>query len=154
MDKLRETEMFGEVGRDGVWAVMASVMDLEGLCRAFDGCAGVFHTSSVVDPGGLSGYSLDLYLDVLISFVSVPSWESEAFVFVFIGSSSVAFFACETNLCCAPPPVSLTEAHGPNGGESSRAGGRSLREDPIGQKMRLHLLASGLRLAREQHSSK
>ncbi|KAJ8458485.1 hypothetical protein OPV22_031411 [Ensete ventricosum] len=57
MEKLRETEMFGEVGRDGVWAVMASVMDLEGLCRAFDGCAGVFHTSSVVDPGGLSGYS-------------------------------------------------------------------------------------------------
>ncbi|RWW14983.1 hypothetical protein BHE74_00007415 [Ensete ventricosum] len=97
---------------------------------------------------------LDLYLDVLISFVSVPNWESEAFVFVFIGSSSVAFFACETNLCCAPPPVSLTEAHGPNGGESSRAGGRSLRENPIGQKMRLHLLASGLRLAREQHSSK
>ncbi|CAL9086134.1 unnamed protein product [Musa acuminata var. zebrina] len=57
MDKLRETEMFGEMGRDGVWAVMASVMDLESLCRAFDGCVGVFHTSSVVDPGGLSGYS-------------------------------------------------------------------------------------------------
>lgn len=58
MDKLRETEMFGEMGRDGVWAVMASVMDLESLCRAFDGCVGVFHTSSVVDPGGLSGYSV------------------------------------------------------------------------------------------------
>ncbi|XP_065022395.1 cinnamoyl-CoA reductase-like SNL6 isoform X1 [Musa acuminata AAA Group] len=57
MDKLRETEMFGEMGRDGVWAVMASVMDLDSLCRAFDGCVGVFHTSSVVDPGGLSGYS-------------------------------------------------------------------------------------------------
>lgn len=58
MDKLRETEMFGEMGRDGVRAVMASVMDLESLCRAFDGCVGVFHTSSVVDPGGLSGYSV------------------------------------------------------------------------------------------------
>ncbi|XP_009406301.2 cinnamoyl-CoA reductase-like SNL6 [Musa acuminata AAA Group] len=57
LDKLRETEMFGEMGRDGVWAVMADVMDLESLRQAFDGCAGVFHTSSVVDPGGLSGYT-------------------------------------------------------------------------------------------------
>ncbi|XP_042394855.1 cinnamoyl-CoA reductase-like SNL6 [Zingiber officinale] len=57
LDKLRETEMFGEMGRDGVWAVIANVMDLESLCHAFDGCTGVFHTSSVVDPAGLSGYT-------------------------------------------------------------------------------------------------
>ncbi|WOL14472.1 cinnamoyl-CoA reductase-like SNL6 [Canna indica] len=57
LDKLRETEMFGEMGRDGVWAVMANAMDLDSLCQAFEGCAGVFHTSSVVDPGGLAGYS-------------------------------------------------------------------------------------------------
>nr|CAB3477725.1 unnamed protein product [Digitaria exilis] len=57
MDKLREMEMFGEDGRDGVWTVMANVMDPESLRRAFDGCAGVFHTSAFVDPGGMSGYS-------------------------------------------------------------------------------------------------
>ncbi|CAL9122206.1 unnamed protein product [Musa textilis] len=51
LDKLRETEMFGEMGRDGVWAVVANVMDLESLRQAFDGCVGVFHTSSMVDPG-------------------------------------------------------------------------------------------------------
>ena len=27
LDKLREMEMFGENGRDGVWTVMANVMD-------------------------------------------------------------------------------------------------------------------------------
>ncbi|CAO2191190.1 unnamed protein product [Urochloa humidicola] len=57
MDKLREMEMFGEDGRDGVWTVMANVMDPESLHRAFDGCAGVFHTSGFVDPGGMSGYT-------------------------------------------------------------------------------------------------
>jgi hypothetical protein len=58
MDKLREMEMFGEDGRDGVWTVMANVMDPESLRCAFDGCAGVFHTSAFVDPGGISGYTV------------------------------------------------------------------------------------------------
>uniref|UniRef100_A0A0E0FQ05 3-beta hydroxysteroid dehydrogenase/isomerase domain-containing protein n=1 Tax=Oryza nivara TaxID=4536 RepID=A0A0E0FQ05_ORYNI len=57
LDKLREMEMFGEDGRDGVWTVMANVTDPESLHRAFDGCAGVFHTSAFVDPGGMSGYT-------------------------------------------------------------------------------------------------
>ncbi|XP_072967101.1 cinnamoyl-CoA reductase-like SNL6 isoform X2 [Typha angustifolia] len=57
LDKLRDMEMFGELGRDGVWTVMANVMDLDSLCQAFDGCVGVFHTSAFVDPGGISGYS-------------------------------------------------------------------------------------------------
>lgn len=70
LDKLRETEMFGEMGRDGVWAVIANVMDLESLCRAFDGCTGVFHTSSVVDPGGLSGYSVSRPFNLLNWFPS------------------------------------------------------------------------------------
>jgi uncharacterized protein YbjT (DUF2867 family) len=58
LDKLREMEMFGENGRDGVWTVMANVMDPESLHRAFSGCVGVFHTSSLVDPGGISGYTV------------------------------------------------------------------------------------------------
>ncbi|XP_062181339.1 cinnamoyl-CoA reductase-like SNL6 isoform X3 [Phragmites australis] len=57
LDKLREMEMFGENGRDGVWTVMANVMDPESLHEAFHGCVGVFHTSSLVDPGGISGYT-------------------------------------------------------------------------------------------------
>jgi hypothetical protein len=58
LDKLREMGMFGEMGRDGVWTVMANVMDLDSLCRAFEGCVGVFHTSAFVDPSGVSGYSV------------------------------------------------------------------------------------------------
>uniref|UniRef100_A0A0E0A373 3-beta hydroxysteroid dehydrogenase/isomerase domain-containing protein n=1 Tax=Oryza glumipatula TaxID=40148 RepID=A0A0E0A373_9ORYZ len=57
LDKLREMEMFGENGRDGVWTVMANVMDPESLNQAFNGCVGVFHTSSLIDPGGISGYT-------------------------------------------------------------------------------------------------
>jgi uncharacterized protein YbjT (DUF2867 family) len=58
LDKLREMEMFGENGRDGILTVMANVMDPQSLHEAFDGCVGVFHTSSLVDPGGISGYTV------------------------------------------------------------------------------------------------
>ena len=68
VDKLREMEMFGEDGRDGVWTVMASVMDPESLRRAFDGCAGVFHTSAFVDPGGISGYTVSSTANLFFSF--------------------------------------------------------------------------------------
>ncbi|CAL9159409.1 unnamed protein product [Musa hybrid cultivar] len=55
LEKLREKEMFQG---GGVWAAaVANVMDLDSLCRAFDGCTAVFHSSSSVDPRGISGYS-------------------------------------------------------------------------------------------------
>lgn len=55
MDKLGN---MGAVRYTGVRPVMARIMDAESLCQAFDGCAGVFHTSSSLDPGGISGYSV------------------------------------------------------------------------------------------------
>lgn len=66
LEKVRELEMFRETDRDsggggGVWAVIANVMDLDSLCCAFDGCAAVFHTSSFIDPSGVSGYSVRPY---------------------------------------------------------------------------------------------
>ncbi|KAJ0971698.1 hypothetical protein J5N97_019657 [Dioscorea zingiberensis] len=62
LEKVREMEMemFSGTDVDGCrrfWAVMADVMDLDSLCRAFNGCVAVFHTSSFVDPSGVSGYS-------------------------------------------------------------------------------------------------
>ncbi|KAG1346903.1 putative Cinnamoyl-CoA reductase-like SNL6 [Cocos nucifera] len=66
LDKLRDMEMFNEIGRDDVWAVMTNVMDLDGLCRAFDGCTAVFHTSAFVDPGGVSGYSQQHWVKIMI----------------------------------------------------------------------------------------
>ncbi|XP_015879069.2 cinnamoyl-CoA reductase-like SNL6 [Ziziphus jujuba] len=38
-------------------AVMAKLTETESLSEAFNGCRGVFHTSSFVDPAGLSGYT-------------------------------------------------------------------------------------------------
>ena len=71
MDKLREMEMFREDGRDGVWTVMANVMDPESLRRAFDGCAGVFHTSAFVDPGGISGYTVSSTASLFFLLTSI-----------------------------------------------------------------------------------
>ncbi|KAL0925639.1 hypothetical protein M5K25_004004 [Dendrobium thyrsiflorum] len=56
LEKLRELQMFDEM-EERVSTMIASFMDIESLCRAFDGCIGVFHTSSFIDPGGVSGYN-------------------------------------------------------------------------------------------------
>ncbi|KAG0489229.1 hypothetical protein HPP92_008040 [Vanilla planifolia] len=56
LEKLRELQMFGGMEQDCLSTVMASVVDIDSLCRAFNGCVGVFHTSSFADPGGVSGY--------------------------------------------------------------------------------------------------
>ncbi|XP_073525589.1 uncharacterized protein [Phyllobates terribilis] len=37
--------------------VVAKIGNLEGLCEAFRGCHAVFHTSSFIDPHGVSGYT-------------------------------------------------------------------------------------------------
>ncbi|KAJ4833259.1 hypothetical protein Tsubulata_005093 [Turnera subulata] len=37
--------------------VVAKMHDLESLCNAFSGCHAVFHTSSFIDPHGVTGYS-------------------------------------------------------------------------------------------------
>uniref|UniRef100_M8AU40 3-beta hydroxysteroid dehydrogenase/isomerase domain-containing protein n=1 Tax=Aegilops tauschii TaxID=37682 RepID=M8AU40_AEGTA len=76
LDKLREMDLFGENGRDGVWTIMANVMDPESLHRAFDGCVGVFHTSSLVDPGGISGYTCHCsYISTCVTKTFVLSLE-------------------------------------------------------------------------------
>lgn len=38
--------------------VIANMGDLDSLCHAFRGCHAVFHTSSFIDPHGVSGYSV------------------------------------------------------------------------------------------------
>lgn len=43
-------------------AVMAKLTETESLSEAFNGCRGVFHTSSFVDPAGLSGYTVSLFI--------------------------------------------------------------------------------------------
>lgn len=40
--------------------VVAKMEDLQSLCDAFRGCHAVFHTSSFIDPHGVSGYSVSL----------------------------------------------------------------------------------------------
>ncbi|KAJ6842358.1 putative cinnamoyl-CoA reductase 2 [Iris pallida] len=57
LEKLREMEMLREMERDGLWAVVVDMMDLNSLREAFDGCSCVFHTSAFADPNGISGYT-------------------------------------------------------------------------------------------------
>lgn len=38
--------------------VVAKMGDLESLCSAFRGCHAIFHTSSFIDPHGISGYTV------------------------------------------------------------------------------------------------
>ena len=49
--------------------VVAKMKDLESLCDAFRGCHAVFHTSSFVDPHGISGYSVS-YCSIIVQETS------------------------------------------------------------------------------------
>jgi uncharacterized protein YbjT (DUF2867 family) len=40
--------------------VIANMGDIDSLCNAFRGCHAIFHTSSFIDPHGVSGYSVSL----------------------------------------------------------------------------------------------
>ena len=54
VSKLDETTS----GRHNVTVVVAKLTDVNSLVEAFNGCRGVFHTSSSIDPAGLSGYTV------------------------------------------------------------------------------------------------
>jgi hypothetical protein len=48
--------------------VVAKMKDLDSLCDAFSGCHAVFHTSSFIDPHGISGYSVSYCSNTETSF--------------------------------------------------------------------------------------
>lgn len=45
-------------------SVVADMKDVASLRRAFRGCHAVFHTSSFIDPWGISGYSVSMHSNV------------------------------------------------------------------------------------------
>ncbi|XVE67915.1 hypothetical protein DITRI_Ditri09bG0026300 [Diplodiscus trichospermus] len=60
VERLREMEISGEMMmgcNNKISVVMAKPTEIQGLMEAFDGCRGVFHTSTFIDPAGISGYS-------------------------------------------------------------------------------------------------
>ncbi|XP_068641767.1 cinnamoyl-CoA reductase-like SNL6 isoform X2 [Aristolochia californica] len=61
LESQEDLERLGEMGAGEnckrISVMMAQLTNLESLCEVFSGCSGVFHTSSYVDPAGLSGYS-------------------------------------------------------------------------------------------------
>ncbi|KAL6006995.1 hypothetical protein ACLOJK_032491 [Asimina triloba] len=58
VERFREMEAFQERGHQRVSALLVTLTELDSLCKAFDGCHGVFHTSCFADPSGVSGYSV------------------------------------------------------------------------------------------------
>ena len=48
--------------------VIANMGDIDSLCNAFRGCHAIFHTSSFIDPHGVSGYSVSLI------YAAFPEW--------------------------------------------------------------------------------
>ena len=53
---------------NSVSVVTAKLTEADDLTAAFEGCRGVFHTSALADPAGLSGYSVWLFLSPLFFF--------------------------------------------------------------------------------------
>lgn len=46
--------------------VVANMGDVDSLSDAFRGCHAIFHTSSYIDPHGISGYSVSSILYMLL----------------------------------------------------------------------------------------
>ncbi|KAG7017766.1 Cinnamoyl-CoA reductase-like SNL6 [Cucurbita argyrosperma subsp. argyrosperma] len=66
LDNPEDREKLGEMNSEAggirindskVSTVSANLTDCDSLANAFEGCRGVFHTSSFIDPTGLTGYS-------------------------------------------------------------------------------------------------
>lgn len=53
MELMREDEI-----RQLESVVVARMVDVQSLCDAFRGCHAIFHTSSFIDPSGISGYTV------------------------------------------------------------------------------------------------
>ena len=51
-----KTEAGGGVSK--IWTLWGDLRESHSLANAFEGCRGVFHTSSFIDPSGLTGYSV------------------------------------------------------------------------------------------------
>ncbi|CAH2072741.1 unnamed protein product [Thlaspi arvense] len=60
-DKVKVSEMEADAETasfsNRIASVVSRLTETESLIKAFDGCAGVFHTAAFVDPAGISGYS-------------------------------------------------------------------------------------------------
>lgn len=65
---MEKTEERSNNNKNKLGAVVAKLTELESLVEAFDGCCAVFHTSAFVDPAGLSGYSVSLFLSLFASY--------------------------------------------------------------------------------------
>lgn len=56
---------------NSISAIMAKMTEVESLSEAFQGCRGIFHTSSFIDPLGLSGYTVSL----VILYIKIISYD-------------------------------------------------------------------------------
>lgn len=59
-EKVREMKLKSEAGGgvSRISTLSADLTESHSLVNAFEGCRGVFHTSSFIDPSGLTGYSV------------------------------------------------------------------------------------------------
>jgi hypothetical protein len=65
---------------DNISVVMAKLTEIESLSEAFQGCRGVFHTSAFIDPAGLSGYTVSLFLTASFFSLSQSHKAIEMFI--------------------------------------------------------------------------
>jgi hypothetical protein len=58
-------ERYGEM-RNNLEIIVAKLSDVDSLEKAFEGCRGIFHTSAFTDPAGLSGYTVSVFVCLIL----------------------------------------------------------------------------------------
>jgi uncharacterized protein YbjT (DUF2867 family) len=59
-------ERYGEMRNNNLEIIVAKLSDVDSLEKAFEGCHGVFHTSAFTDPAGLSGYTVSVFVCLIL----------------------------------------------------------------------------------------
>lgn len=67
-----------------ITSVVSRLTETESLIKAFDGCAGVFHTTAFVDPAGISGYSVCFNLSVFYYNVYVYNGDTSLYTHEYV----------------------------------------------------------------------
>uniref|UniRef100_A0A1J3IBI5 Tetraketide alpha-pyrone reductase 1 n=1 Tax=Noccaea caerulescens TaxID=107243 RepID=A0A1J3IBI5_NOCCA len=99
-EKVSEMEADAETSSfsNRISSVVCKLTEAEGLVKAFDGCAGVFHTTAFVDPAGISGYSKSMAeLEAKVSENVVEACTRTASVRKCVFTSSILACAWQDN---------------------------------------------------------
>lgn len=100
-EKVSEMEADAETASfsNRISSVVSRLTEIESLIKAFDGCAGVFHTTAFVDPAGISGYSVCTSISIsssipIYTYTYICTTHTHKYIYVCIRNGDTYTHSC------------------------------------------------------------